>query len=650
MIECPNCGTQQPDGTTFCDACGADTRSSSSTQLVPPLMPVAPPPGETLKCPACNVDRVPNEAFCNNCGAAFDSITPPPVSIAPPPRTKECPQCGTRCSIILAFCDMCGASFNFAISLSNATPSPTRVDDDSLFTMHPLVQFVTTYTLGDDNYDPSFSIELENGEFMGECGMGISESIVSVDTPTKVTAFEIWLFDKDDLTTPTKVYMSKWAFDNESLRTKLAPKGELVLCETDKVLVLESKNMYIRARPIVVAYGIDNNLPLDIFFDKLQVELSVWIKQEERVVDISALPDDLLYIQYLAKEFLTHTERRAKVQEQIADGGRGRVVLSAYANLRLSLFSIEQAIGEGDLEGAARSIEDLTGRLQYTLEARIKQKATEIGERLEMIEERFPPETAVRFREELEGIVSQPVPNLMGSIETLARISDQIRQSFRPRQAIVCKVNVFAHGHRDVFGIESQDKLEDLASRVKKRYADDIGLYLHRMHKERIPLSEVRLVFLSDAVGGADVDSVLDMGALLVDIPQRETEGVTWYPEWVKGDVGVYTGDMKRQSVEEISEIIPSEIYEIPIEALDLSERTSIPMKHCGITSIGEVVEMLTLGEDTLLTIREFEIEQLYELKTRLQEKGFLARESDLEEPDSSNRELGTTISDIIPD
>jgi hypothetical protein len=40
----------------------------------------------------------------------------------------------------------------------------------------PVVQFMTTYMLGDDLYDDSFSIDAPTGEFLGECGVGISET------------------------------------------------------------------------------------------------------------------------------------------------------------------------------------------------------------------------------------------------------------------------------------------------------------------------------------------------------------------------------------------------------------------------------------------------------------------------------------------
>jgi len=69
---------------------------------------------------------------------------------------------------------------------------------------------------------------------------------------------------------------------------------------------------------------------------------------------------------------------------------------------------------------------------------------------------------------------------------------------------------------------------------------------------------------------------------------------------------------------------VPGEVYEIPIEQLDLSVRVFNSLRRTGITSVGEVLEMLALGEETLLTIRNFGQISLDELTERLEERGFL--------------------------
>ena len=140
----------------------------------------------------------------------------------------------------------------------------------------PLAQFPTTYALGDDHFDPSFSIELDSGEFMGECGVGVSETI-GVGAPNKVTAFEVWLFDKSDIRTVTKVVMSEYAFNDEALRTKLAPKGEPVAAKEGVEVTLETKTLRVKARVVEAKYGI-GNLPQNSFFERLSIDLAAWVK------------------------------------------------------------------------------------------------------------------------------------------------------------------------------------------------------------------------------------------------------------------------------------------------------------------------------------------------------------------------------------
>jgi hypothetical protein len=142
----------------------------------------------------------------------------------------------------------------------------------------PQAQFVTSYTAGDDHYDPSFSIEMEDGEFMGECGVGISESI-GVGEPSKVTALEVWLFDKNDIRTVTKVLMSDYAFHDEALKAKLAPKGEPVLVQPGEDVMLNTRRMRMRARIVEAEYG-SGDLPANSFFKKVTVELAAWVKPE----------------------------------------------------------------------------------------------------------------------------------------------------------------------------------------------------------------------------------------------------------------------------------------------------------------------------------------------------------------------------------
>lgn len=81
---------------------------------------------------------------------------------------------------------------------------------------------------------------------------------------------------------------------------------------------------------------------------------------------------------------------------------------------------------------------------------------------------------------------------------------------------------------------------------------------------------------------------------------------------------------------EEVVETISNELYDTPIEQLDLSVRVFNSLKRTGITKVGELLDMLDKGEDTMLAIRNFGEKSLNELKMQLSEKGFL--DEDVEE------------------
>jgi hypothetical protein len=140
----------------------------------------------------------------------------------------------------------------------------------------PITQTMTTYLLGDDLYDESFSIDTGAGEFMGEYGVGVSE-VIGVGDPKKVTALEIWLFDKNDIKTATKVLMSQHAFSDIGIRSRLEPKGELVQVEPQAQILLETATLQLLATVVDLEYG-KGPLPENSYFERITLELAVWPK------------------------------------------------------------------------------------------------------------------------------------------------------------------------------------------------------------------------------------------------------------------------------------------------------------------------------------------------------------------------------------
>jgi len=76
---------------------------------------------------------------------------------------------------------------------------------------------------------------------------------------------------------------------------------------------------------------------------------------------------------------------------------------------------------------------------------------------------------------------------------------------------------------------------------------------------------------------------------------------------------------------------LTSEAAETPIENLDLSVRVFNSLKRTGITTVGDVLDLLEKGEEAVMSIRNFGEKSLDELRQKMQEKGFLHEEKPTE-------------------
>jgi DNA-directed RNA polymerase subunit alpha len=74
---------------------------------------------------------------------------------------------------------------------------------------------------------------------------------------------------------------------------------------------------------------------------------------------------------------------------------------------------------------------------------------------------------------------------------------------------------------------------------------------------------------------------------------------------------------------------LTSEAAETPIENLDLSVRVFNSLKRTGITTVGDVLELLEKGDEAVMSIRNFGEKSLEELRQKMHEKGFLRDEKE---------------------
>jgi hypothetical protein len=142
----------------------------------------------------------------------------------------------------------------------------------------PVSSFKTTYVLGDDLFDESFSVDDQQGNFLGECGVVISETM-GVGDPKKVAAFEVWLFDKNDIRTVTKVLMSEHAFNDENVKARLSNKGEPVQARSGEAFDMDTAALKVQVRVVDMQYG-SGALPTNSIFQQLTLEISAWKKPE----------------------------------------------------------------------------------------------------------------------------------------------------------------------------------------------------------------------------------------------------------------------------------------------------------------------------------------------------------------------------------
>jgi len=157
--------------------------------------------------------------------------------------------------------------------------------------------------------------------------------------------------------------------------------------------------------------------------------------------------------------------------------------------------------------------------------------------------------------------------------------------------------------------------------------------------KDRLPIGELPIDAIYNPVrrvnfevGSARVGQSTEYDNLLVEV---WTDGTLEPEEALSKSAKLLMGHLQHLAgvtaeslaamVEEEEPIEPEdEIIDIPIEELDLSVRVFNSLKRTGITTVREVMELNTKGDDALLSIRNFGVKSLNELKLKLEEHGYL--------------------------
>ena len=73
---------------------------------------------------------------------------------------------------------------------------------------------------------------------------------------------------------------SSYAYEDDTLRTKLGAKGNLVMAEKGQVVVLETAALRVQAEIVDLSYG-GGEMPAESYFTKFTLELSPSRKRPE---------------------------------------------------------------------------------------------------------------------------------------------------------------------------------------------------------------------------------------------------------------------------------------------------------------------------------------------------------------------------------
>ena len=135
----------------------------------------------------------------------------------------------------------------------------------------------TVYRHGDDHYDEDFAINGPLGELVGECGASIADRL-GLDAPSRVSALSLWVFDKNDFQSTTKVLMTNYAWNDTVTRSKLKARGEAVQAMDGGVIEILTSTLRVEAQVSDLTYNTDKN-PDHGYFQNVTLTFRVFKRQ-----------------------------------------------------------------------------------------------------------------------------------------------------------------------------------------------------------------------------------------------------------------------------------------------------------------------------------------------------------------------------------
>ncbi|HEY3291661.1 MAG TPA: hypothetical protein VGK87_16130 [Anaerolineae bacterium] len=139
----------------------------------------------------------------------------------------------------------------------------------------PIETFTPTiYRNGDDHYDVDFPISGPLGELIGECGASIADRI-GLDSPARVSALALWVFDKTDFQSTTKILFTHHAYFDTVTRAKLKARGDAVEAIDGGVVEILTSLLRVEIQVSDMVLNSDNN-PAQGYFQSVSLTFRVF--------------------------------------------------------------------------------------------------------------------------------------------------------------------------------------------------------------------------------------------------------------------------------------------------------------------------------------------------------------------------------------
>lgn len=117
-VKCQGCGRENPDDSSFCNACGKAIKTPLDVR-------VSEAEG-TKACPYCGASNPAVASFCQNCVKAFPTQAPIAAQAPRKLSSRRCWQCGGEVDIFDTVCPTCRCDLTEASVVTSGSSEPSR--------------------------------------------------------------------------------------------------------------------------------------------------------------------------------------------------------------------------------------------------------------------------------------------------------------------------------------------------------------------------------------------------------------------------------------------------------------------------------------------------------------------------------------------